>query len=96
MLLKETKSIFKKEGEDFVNMAELKGGLGAWQSGTSLKLKLANKEYHGEGRRRREQRSLNIYCWPQESQNFSRLLQLFNPIKKDYDSHFTGRKTQAQ
>lgn len=63
MLLKETKSIFKKEGEDFVNMAKLKESLGAWQSGTSL-MKLANKEYHGEGRRRREQRSLNIYCWP--------------------------------
>lgn len=96
MLLKETKSIFKKEGEDFVNMAELKEGLGAWQSSTSLKLKLANKEYDGEGRRRREQRSLNIYCGSEESQNFSCLLQLFNPIKKDYDSHVTGRKTQAQ
>ena len=56
MLLKETKSIFKKEGEDFVNMAEPKESLGVWQLFTSLKLKPANMEYHEEGRRRREQR----------------------------------------
>lgn len=56
MLLKETKSIFKEEGEDFVNMAEPKESLGVWQSGTSMKLKPANTEYHEEARRRREQR----------------------------------------
>lgn len=40
VLLKETKSIFKKEGDELVNTADPKESIGVWQSVTLLKLKL--------------------------------------------------------
>lgn len=96
MLLKETKSIFKAEGVDIVNTANPRESI--QYLGSQLlrytETMPQNRQHCREGRKGRERKVIeHLLLTSIVLEFFIRFLQLFNPIRKEYHSYFTGGKT---